>query len=89
MANLCLVRDIMNGIDFMAEISKMLEKDKEKRAIIYKGLTEEQIKDKKTRYRAIRRYINFLSEYEREQKEKERKKEERELNKWKKKVGLK
>ena len=81
----------MNGIDFKAEISKMLESDKMKkqRAIIYKGLTEEQIKDKNIRYRAIQRYIDFLGEYEREQREKEKKKEEREFNKWKKKVGLK
>ena len=81
----------MNGIDFKAEISKMLESEqmKKQRAIIYKGLTEEQIKDKKTRYRAIQRYIDTLSQIEREKREKEKKKEQREFNKWKKQLGLK
>ena len=76
----------MEKIDLMAQISKMLESDlmKEKRAIIYKGLTEEQIKDKDTRYRAIRRYIRTVSQIERENREKARKKEQREIKKlWK------
>ncbi len=76
----------MEKIDLMAQISKMLESDlmKEKRAIIYKGLTEEQIKDKDTRYRAIRKYIRTVSQIERENREKARKKEQREIKKlWK------